>query len=212
MRQVRFLASVMLMTVVILLGFQNCGQPGQLTAADSAVSGSLSSSLEIGPVSNQTPNTGAPSSPVEVDGVSNINDISSEAICRDVQASDVMLNVDQVISDKASFQFIDSDHSISIAKAAVTLEASSSGEVSEIRMILNPEGNLLLGSNQAVYDLKSPSAQASGFEVRLAKPTPVIAGQKYNLQLNIDLSQQIVRAGKKCLLKPSIQAAVLKSI
>lgn len=219
MRQISIVISSVLMTGLILLGFQNCGQPGQLAQVSSTNPTSVSSSLEVG-----APSTGgAPVSPSDASPTSGsslpppestviVNDPVQAAICRDMTASDVMLNVDQVASDGASFGLIDADHFISIVKAAVNLKATSSGDVSEIRIILNPLGNLVLGSDNVAYDLKTPSAQSSGFKVRLASRSHVVEGKIYSLTLNIDLSHQIVRAGKKCLLKPEIHNAVLTSI
>ena len=223
MRQMRIIAISIFMTGLILVGFQNCGQPGQLTTSQS-VPGAVSNSLEIGaPVSDTLP-TASPAvvNPVTIkppsselppaDSTITINDTSHEAICRDLTASDVLLNIDQVQSDGASLKLTGPDHAISIAQAAVSLEATSSGKVSEIRLILNPAGNLVLGTNNVTYDLKTPSGQTSGFKVHLALETEVQAGHKYELELNVDLSQQIVRAGKKCILKPVIKNASLKQI
>ena len=212
MKHISVLISSVLMTGLILLGFQNCGQPGQISQVSSDAKAPLSNSLEIrAPAIGDAP--AAPSATVPVpDPIVVVNDPVQPAICRDMTASDVMLNVDLVTSDGASFSLMDADHFVSIAKAAVNLQASSNGDVSEIRIILNPSGNLVLGSDNVAYDLKTPSAQSSGFKVRLASRTHVISGKMYSLALNIDLSQQIVRAGKKCLLKPEIHNAVLTEI
>ncbi len=209
MKQLSTVIIAVVMTALILLGFQNCGQPGQLSLVSSDNQSALSNSLEVGaPSTDGTPAVNIPKS----DPIIVINDPVESAICRDMTASDVMLNVSQISSDGASFDLIDSDHFISIAKAAVDLKASSGGDVSEIRIFLNPSGNQVLGSDNVTYDLKTPSAQSSGFKVRLASRTHVVAGKNYSLALNIDLSRQIVRAGKKCLLKPEIHNAVLTAL
>ncbi len=210
MKQISFIVSAVFMTGIILLGFQNCGQPGQIVQGSSGTSSApLSSSLEIAIPNPDGAPAPASGSGAPVDPTLSINDTSTEAICRDLAASDILLSVDQVTSDGPSFTLTDVDHSISIVKATVGLEASASGDVNEIRIVLNSAGNLLLGTNEIVYDLKTPSGQTSGFKVRLASTTHVEAGHKYELALNIDLSQQIVRAGKKCILKPTCQKAVL---
>lgn len=259
MRQLRFLTSVTFITLLIVLGFQNCGQPGAIAIEGASSPSTLSNSLEIGLPNSQVPAgngivppathvvAGGESVPAvthpastggkvcrheedsdddsdmdsdkdsdkdsddDCDHENSINDEAFEAICRDVNASDIMLNVASVVGED-SLLTISGDPSISLAKASLTLQAVKSGDVKELKLLLKQDGNVLMGLKGEVYDLKTPSAQTSGLKVILASKTHVKAGQKYELKLNIDLSEQIVRAGKKCLIKPAIKAAVLKAI
>ncbi len=203
MKQLSVIVSAIFMSGLILLGFQNCGQPGQLIQNQSENPVVLSNALEIG-----APEAEAPPQ----DGIIQINDEVHAAICIDIVAADVMLSVAQVSCNSGSLKLVDALNAVSAAQSAIHLEASSSGIVREIRLILNANGNALMGSNAVVYDLKTPSAQTSGFKIRLAAPTKIIAGKKYDLKLDMDLSQQIVRAGKKCILKPTIRNAVLTEL
>lgn len=202
MKQLSVIASAILMSGLILLGFQNCGQPGQLVQNTSENPVVLSNALEIGaPEADAPPASSIP-----------INDEVHAATCIDIVAADVLLSVGQVACNSGSLKLVDAVNAVSLAQPAIHLEASASGIVREIRLILNASGNQLMGSNGSVYDLKTPSAQTSGFKIKLAAPVKIIAGKKYDLKLAMDLSQHIVRAGKKCMLHPNIHNAILTEL
>ncbi len=201
MKQLSVIVSAILMSGLILLGFQNCGQPGQLVQNQSENPVALSNSLEIG----------APEAPPDNSSIQ-INDEVHAATCIDIVAADVLLSVGQVACNSGSLKLVDAVNAVSLAQPAIHLEASASGIVREIRLILNASGHQLMGSNGSVYDLKTPSAQTSGFKIKLAAPVKIIAGKKYDLKLAMDLSQHIVRAGKKCMLHPNIHNAILTEL
>lgn len=80
-----------------------------------------------------------------------------------------------------------------------------SGEISEIRLVLYDSGNTIVidGIEQ---NLKTPSAQSSGWKVKLKEKLPLIPDITYTLLLDFDAAQSIVSTGSgKYILKPVIR-------
>lgn len=80
-----------------------------------------------------------------------------------------------------------------------------SGEISEIRLVLNDSGNTIVvgGVSQA---LTTPSAQSSGWKIKLNANPTLVAGVTYSLLLDFDAAKSIVSTGNgKYLLKPVVR-------
>lgn len=80
-----------------------------------------------------------------------------------------------------------------------------SGEISEIRLVLNDSGNTIVVGGVA-QDLKTPSGQSSGWKVKLNENPSLIPGVTYSLLLDFDAAKSIVSTGNgKYLLKPVVR-------
>jgi hypothetical protein len=80
-----------------------------------------------------------------------------------------------------------------------------SGEITEIRLVLNDSGNTIVvgGVSQA---LTTPSGQSSGWKVKLKANPSLLPGVAYSLLLDFDAAKSIVSAGNgKYLLKPVVR-------
>ena len=80
-----------------------------------------------------------------------------------------------------------------------------SGEITEIRLVLNDSGNTIVvgGVSQA---LTTPSGQSAGWKVKLNANPELVPGATYSLLLDFDAAKSIVRAGNgKYLLKPVVR-------
>jgi hypothetical protein len=80
-----------------------------------------------------------------------------------------------------------------------------SGEITEIRLVLNDSGNTIVvnGASQA---LTTPSGQSSGWKVKLKANPSLTPGVTYSLLLDFDAAKSIVSTGNgKYLLKPVIR-------
>lgn len=80
-----------------------------------------------------------------------------------------------------------------------------SGEITEIRLVLNDSGNTIVvdGVSQA---LVTPSGQSSGWKVKLKANPSLVAGVSYSLLLDFDAAKSIVSTGNgKYLLKPVVR-------
>jgi hypothetical protein len=80
-----------------------------------------------------------------------------------------------------------------------------SGEITEIRLVLNDSGNTIVvnGASQA---LTTPSGQSSGWKVKLKANPSLTPGVTYSLLLDFDAAKSIVSTGNgKYLLKPIIR-------
>ena len=80
-----------------------------------------------------------------------------------------------------------------------------SGEISEIRLVLNDSGNTIVvgGVSQA---LTIPSGQSSGWKVKLKANPSLVPGVTYSLLLDFDAAKSIVSAGNgSYLLKPVVR-------
>ncbi|MFD2288024.1 DUF4382 domain-containing protein [Pedobacter petrophilus] len=80
-----------------------------------------------------------------------------------------------------------------------------SGDITEIRLVLNDNGNTIV-VNGIEQELKTPSAQSSGWKVKLTANPNLVAGVAYTLLLDFDAAKSIVSAGNgKYLLKPVVR-------
>ena len=80
-----------------------------------------------------------------------------------------------------------------------------SGDISEVRLILNDNGNTIVVAGVS-QPLTTPSAQSSGWKVKLAEDFRLVPDVTYSLLLDFDAAKSIVRTGNgKYLLKPVIR-------
>ncbi|SMD03409.1 DUF4382 domain-containing protein [Pedobacter nyackensis] len=80
-----------------------------------------------------------------------------------------------------------------------------SGEITDIRLVLNDSGNTIVvdGVSQS---LTTPSAQSSGWKVKLKANPSLVPGVAYSLLLDFDAAKSIVKTGNgKYLLKPVVR-------
>jgi len=80
-----------------------------------------------------------------------------------------------------------------------------SGEITEIRLVLNDSGNTIVvgGISQA---LKTPSGQSSGWKVKLKANPSLVPGVTYSLLLDFDAAKSIVNTDNgQYLLKPVVR-------
>ncbi|TCC97811.1 DUF4382 domain-containing protein [Pedobacter hiemivivus] len=80
-----------------------------------------------------------------------------------------------------------------------------SGEITEVRLVLNDSGNTIVvgGVSQA---LTTPSGQSSGWKVKLKANPSLVPGVTYSLLLDFDAAKSIVSTGNgKYLLKPVVR-------
>ena len=209
---------------LLMVAFQNCGQPGQLISAAPEGETVISNGLVIDPVpstdSEQPPVVSMPptseSDPYPVIPPSSDDNKKKKGPscgCDHLKAADVQLNIHQIMTGNLeALEITDLDQSVSIEKTKLQVKALISTDLKEIRLVLNDSGNFLMSEDQSVHDLKTPSAQSSGFKIKFTKPVSVVAGVTYELDLNLDLDKQIVSAGKKCILKPVVKSGVLNPL
>lgn len=80
-----------------------------------------------------------------------------------------------------------------------------SGEITEIRLVLNDSGNSIVVDG-ATQELKTPSGQSSGWKVKLKENPVLVPGVAYTLVLDFDAAKSIVSTGNgKYLLKPVVR-------
>jgi len=80
-----------------------------------------------------------------------------------------------------------------------------SGDITEIRLVLNETGNTIV-VNGVEQELKTPSAQTSGWKVKLNANPTLVPGVAYTLLLDFDAAKSIVSTGNgKYLLKPVVR-------
>lgn len=86
-----------------------------------------------------------------------------------------------------------------------------SGEITEIRLVLNDSGNtIVVGGVESA--LTTPSGQSSGWKVKLTTNPSLVAGVTYSLLLDFDAAKSIVSTGNgKYLLKPVVRGITAAS-
>ena len=84
-----------------------------------------------------------------------------------------------------------------------------SGEITEVRLVLNDSGNSIVVDGLE-SELKTPSAGSSGWKVKLQENPELVPGVTYSLLLDFDAAKSIVSAGNgKYLLKPVVRGLTL---
>ena len=80
-----------------------------------------------------------------------------------------------------------------------------SGEITEIRLVLNDSGNTIVVGGVS-QNLTTPSGQSSGWKVKLKANPSLEPGATYSLLLDFDAAKSIVSTGNgKYLLKPVVR-------
>lgn len=80
-----------------------------------------------------------------------------------------------------------------------------SGEITEIRLVLNDNGNTIV-VNGNPENLTTPSGQSSGWKVKLKANPTLVPGVTYSLLLDFDAAKSIVKTGNgKYILKPVVR-------
>lgn len=167
-----------------------------------------------------------PSSPE--DGGSDQPAGSQKLGCDQIEIADIKLSIAEVSSnssclnkkrqsnsgrqeqhDDAEFEIVQDDATLSLSKPVLKLRALKSIEVKQLFVRLNESGNQVLGLNNVVMDLVTPSAEQSGLKFQLKKSVQIKTGQEYNLSFEIHAEDQIVANPVKCLFKPVVKSVLL---
>lgn len=85
------------------------------------------------------------------------------------------------------------------------LKFSPGVEISELRLILNPDNNYAVRLDGSRCDLKTPSAQKSGIKVKLSEDVELEDDFDYKLALDFDVDKSVVINPRKCILKPVLK-------
>ncbi|NEU07360.1 DUF4382 domain-containing protein [Flavihumibacter sp. R14] len=86
----------------------------------------------------------------------------------------------------------------------IAAEDISSGELQEIRLVLNETGNAIVVDGET-HELKTPSGQSSGIKIKVNDE--LVGGIAYTLTLDFDAAKSVVHTGNgKYILKPVIRA------
>lgn len=99
----------------------------------------------------------------------------------------------------------------SIIGGTLPIFVSEDIDIVSVRLVLKDSGNVLIDDDNKSFNLKTPSGQQSGLKISF-KGILSVEGGAYNLSFRIDTETQIVKAGKKCLLKPVLQFVSFKPI
>jgi hypothetical protein len=129
---------------------------------------------------------------------------------------EINLNIKEIIliSDDGSFTFdveVDPfnilDYRIGTNQPDILVATGEmpSGEIREIRLVLNDSGNTIVVDG-VQQNLTTPSGQSSGWKVKLKENPSLIPDVTYTLLLDFDAAQSIVSTGNgKYLLKPVVR-------
>ncbi len=107
-------------------------------------------------------------------------------------------------SNIPSFNILDYRIGTSSPDILVATGEMPSGEITEIRLVLN-DGNTIT-ENGVTKPLTTPSGQSSGIKVKLTSNPQLVEGAGYTLLLDFDAAKSIVRLGNGgYLLKPVVR-------
>lgn len=216
----RILGSLAL-TILMLLTFQNCGQPGSLALKSDGVSSSkLSDSagpgLVVGPMTPTTPSTPSTQGPVSTPPVASQDTPAgtkkdpqpTTLQCDSMGVSAVSLKIKEVKAPSASgasshlFEIVTNDSTQGANHSIKVRALHSARKLDKVDLILEATGSLMMTGNRSA--MLKVSAPANGQKLRLAldhQNYSVTEGQIYSLNFKVDSSQQVVKnscAVKKC--------------
>jgi hypothetical protein len=78
--------------------------------------------------------------------------------------------------------------------------------ITQIRLVLESEGNYIIKGDGSRCDLKTPSEQKTGIKFILNQPVLIESGFSYSIVADFDASKSIVLTGNGgCLLKPVLK-------
>lgn len=218
MNSMQRILSACLGTIVILLAFQNCGQPGSLAlksqgAESTKVSTTADPGLIVGPVNPPAqPPAGSP--PVNTDGPAPVavrppvQLPATPLRCDTMRVSDISLFVSEVKVPSASgasshlFEIITNDSAVGSAHKIVVRALHSARKIDKIDLEMAKTGSLMLDGNQ--QSLLSVSAAVQGHKIRLIldrQDYAVTQGQVYTLSFKVDAAKQALKntcEAKKC--------------
>ena len=104
-----------------------------------------------------------------------------------------------------SFDILDFRIGTSSPDILLATEDMPSGEITEVRLILQDSGNSIVVAG-VEQELKTPSAQSSGWKVKLTENPELVPGATYSLLLDFDAAKSIVSTGNgKYILKPVVR-------
>ncbi len=227
MNSIHRILSAFLGTLVILIAFQNCGQPGGLTLSSqgtgsSKISTTSDPGLIVGPIdqppqplASQPANMGGltppvSSPPVNTDGPAPVTVMPPAAPlqCSTMGIADISLNVLEVKAPGASgasshlFEIITNDSAVGSAHKIVVRALHSARKIDKIDLELAKTGSLMLAGNQET--LLGVSTAGEGHKISLMldrQDYTVTQGQLYTLSFKVDASKQAVKntcEAKKC--------------
>lgn len=144
------------------------------------------------------------------------------ANCRNIRIADIRLSIAGVGQEERTcggrhnsngrgdnapdFQLVDANASVSLNNQKIRIRALKNVEIKNIFIRLNESGNQVLGMDNVVMDLFTPSAQQSGLKLQLEKSVRLQIDEIYELQLEIRAEDQIVANASKCIFKPVIKS------
>lgn len=194
---IRYLYLLLLAVPVVLL-FQNCGQNGSVELEN------VQESIKTGP--NEDPDNTQNENGDDVLIVDPDSQKAASVACSDIAISDFILKAKSVSS---GLELSEEEKTISFNKQTLSVKATRDITVKHLTIILNEVGNQVLDLEGKVYNLKTPSAQASGLKVHLTQEASLLANKTYLIKFSINMTDQIVTNPSKCIFKPVIRNAEL---
>lgn len=108
-------------------------------------------------------------------------------------------------ADIPSFNILDFRLGTSSPDILVATAEVPSGNIKEVRLVLNETGNTIVVDGEE-YELKTPSAQSSGWKIKLTEDLNLVPDITYSLLLDFDAARSIVLRGNgEYLLKPVVR-------
>jgi hypothetical protein len=209
---------------IVMVYFNNCGQvefgtTNQKPTDTLVVDNSVPPGDGENPDDPQTPPGGDPELPDEPpvnppDGHPWDGHKNCKAACGNNGIKDIIVNIDhiEVRGTHGEILTITGDlGETSIIGGSLPIALSDDIEIVSIRLVLASSGNYLIDNDDKQINLKTPSGQQSGLKIPFQGALNSSAGA-YEVNFKIDPATQIVKAGKKCLLKPVLHFESFDSI
>lgn len=100
---------------------------------------------------------------------------------------------------------------VSIIGGSLPIAVSEDIDIVSIRLVLKKDNNYIIDNDDKRVNLKTPSGQQSGIKIPF-QGVSAAQGGAYSLKFKINPETQVVKAGKKCILKPVLHFVSFTSL
>lgn len=208
--------------LAVLFYFNNCGQvefgttnqkPTEVLEVDPGNNGQDVPPINDDPITPDDPKYPPTGDPGD-DGHPWNGHHSCKKSCGNNGIKDIVVNIDHIEIRGTHGEILTLTGDLgetSIIGGSLPIFVSEDIDIVSIRLVLKDSGNYIIDDNNKTFNLKTPSGQQSGLKIPF-QGMRASQGGAYNLKFRINPETQIVKAGKKCLLKPVLHFISFESI
>lgn len=193
-----------------LIAFQNCSNV-EFSSNDPSAAEKGGGELTVGEPEPPVPVVDPP--PGEEEDDDKDCDHNARFYCNADEIKDIRVNVLRAEINGVEVTTLKGVRSLMQMSQGFNIIATQTTTAHQLRLVLAGENNQIVDITNDIFSLKTPSAQQSGLKINLGSGGFTFEANKaYKIQFELDPDFQVVRAGKKCLLKPVLRATSITEV